>query len=55
VIYANQALRASVLAMRNVLSEIRLRGDASTAEESMAPVKEIFDLTRIAEWEEWGT
>ncbi len=54
VIYANQTLRASVLAMRNVLSEIQLRGDASTAEESIAPIKEIFSLTRTAEWEERG-
>jgi phosphoenolpyruvate phosphomutase len=54
VIYANQTLRASVLAIRNVLSEIRVRGDSSVAEESIAPVKEIFDLTRAAEWEEWG-
>jgi phosphoenolpyruvate phosphomutase len=54
IIYANQTLRACVLATRNVLSEIQLRGDASTAEESIAPVKEIFNLTRTAEWEEWG-
>lgn len=54
LIYANQTLRASVLATRHVLSEIQLRGDASTAEESIVPVKEIFDLTRTAEWEVWG-
>jgi phosphoenolpyruvate phosphomutase len=54
VIYANQALRASVLAMRNVLSEIRLRGEAGAAEDSIASMKEIFSLTRTAEWEEWG-
>lgn len=54
IIYANHALRASVLATRNVLSDIHLRGDAGTAEESIATVKEIFDLTRAAEWEEWG-
>ncbi|MEU7474438.1 isocitrate lyase/phosphoenolpyruvate mutase family protein [Lentzea sp. NPDC042327] len=54
VIYANQALRASVLAVRTVLSEIHLRGDAATAEDSIAPVKEVFALTRTAEWEEWG-
>jgi phosphoenolpyruvate phosphomutase len=54
VIYANQALRASVLATRKVLSEISLSGHASIAEDSLAPVKEIFDLTRTAEWDEWG-
>lgn len=54
IIYANQTLRASVLAMRNVLSEIRLRGEASAAEDSIVSVKEIFDLTRTAEWEEMG-
>jgi phosphoenolpyruvate phosphomutase len=53
IIYANHALRASVSAIRDMLSELHLRGEASSVESWMAPVKELFDLTRVAEWEAW--
>ncbi|MFJ4655854.1 isocitrate lyase/phosphoenolpyruvate mutase family protein [Nocardia sp. NPDC088792] len=54
VIYANHALRASVSATRDVLSEIRLHGGTDSIEDSIAPMKELFSLTAVAQWEEWS-
>ncbi len=54
VIYANHALRAAVSAMREVLTEISLRGGTSTVESSIASMKDVFELTGVAQWEGWG-
>ncbi|MGW4687679.1 isocitrate lyase/phosphoenolpyruvate mutase family protein [Streptomyces sp. NPDC004244] len=52
VIYANHALRASVSAMRGVLSEIRVAGGTGGVEDTIAPMKELFGLTQVSRWEE---
>ncbi|MEU2393541.1 isocitrate lyase/phosphoenolpyruvate mutase family protein [Streptomyces sp. NPDC007369] len=52
VIYANHALRASVSAMRDVLSEIRVQGGTGGVEGTIAPMKELFGLTQVSRWEE---
>ena len=44
VIYANQALRAGIRAMRAVLSSIRQTGSTVAVEEHIASVREVFDL-----------
>ncbi|GGO82106.1 isocitrate lyase/phosphoenolpyruvate mutase family protein [Wenjunlia tyrosinilytica] len=54
VIYANHALRASVSAMRDVLTEIRVRGGTGAIEDRVAPMKELFGLTDVSKWEEWS-
>jgi phosphoenolpyruvate phosphomutase len=45
VIYANQALRASVRAMSDVLAEIKRCGSSGPIESDLAPVEAIFELT----------
>ncbi|MBQ0825164.1 isocitrate lyase/phosphoenolpyruvate mutase family protein [Streptomyces tagetis] len=50
VIYANQTMRASVQAVRDVLLRIRAEGDSASSEPDMAPVKEIFRLTEADTW-----
>jgi phosphoenolpyruvate phosphomutase len=45
VIYANQALRASVRAMTDVLNEIQRHGSSGPVEADLAPVSAIFGLT----------
>ncbi|MER5557147.1 MULTISPECIES: isocitrate lyase/phosphoenolpyruvate mutase family protein [unclassified Streptomyces] len=54
VIYANHTLRASVSAMRDVLSEIQLHGGTAGVEGSITSMKELFGLTRVSRWEEWS-
>ena len=44
-IYANQLIRASVRAMQEVLSRIHADGSSAAAEESIAPVSTLFELT----------
>ncbi|MEU8779613.1 isocitrate lyase/phosphoenolpyruvate mutase family protein [Streptomyces sp. NPDC048606] len=46
-IYANQALRSSVRAMRDTLTRIMRDGTTHHVEEDLAPLKEIFDLQRM--------
>jgi phosphoenolpyruvate phosphomutase len=50
VIYANQALRAAVQAMRTVLEEIRVADCSSSVEEAIAPVTTLFELVHLDEW-----
>jgi phosphoenolpyruvate phosphomutase len=45
VIYANQALRASVRAMMDALIEIQSHGSSGPIEAELAPVTSIFELT----------
>jgi phosphoenolpyruvate phosphomutase len=44
VIYANQAMRASVAAMTQMLSDLSRDGSTAALEEHIAPVKELFAL-----------
>ncbi|MEV5844051.1 isocitrate lyase/phosphoenolpyruvate mutase family protein [Streptomyces sp. NPDC090088] len=46
-IYANQALRSSIRAMRDVLTRIMRDGTTRHVEAELAPLKEIFDLQRM--------
>ncbi|MBW5420707.1 phosphoenolpyruvate phosphomutase [Streptomyces sp. BG9H] len=46
-IYANQALRSSLRAMRETLSRIMRDGTTRHVEEELASLKEIFDLQRV--------
>jgi phosphoenolpyruvate phosphomutase len=51
VIYANHMVRACVSAMRSVLARIVQDGRSVDAERDIASVTEIFEITRLAEWE----
>ncbi|MDH2388925.1 isocitrate lyase/phosphoenolpyruvate mutase family protein [Streptomyces sp. HNM0663] len=46
-IYANQALRSSIRAMRETLTRIMRDGTTLNVEPELVPVKEIFDLQRM--------
>ncbi|MFF7445940.1 MULTISPECIES: isocitrate lyase/phosphoenolpyruvate mutase family protein [unclassified Streptomyces] len=46
-IYANQALRSSIRAMRETLTKIMRDGTTVNVEPELAPLKEIFDLQRM--------
>jgi phosphoenolpyruvate phosphomutase len=46
-IYANQALRSSIRAMREVLTRIHREGTTCHVESELAPLKEVFDLQRV--------
>jgi len=50
VIYANQALRASVTSIRETLQMIYEHGSSVAVEDRIAPVKDIFDLQQLREW-----
>ncbi len=49
-IYANQALRASVSALRRTMTAIREAGCSATVEPEVASVKEIFEIQRLDDW-----
>jgi len=49
IIFANQALRAAVTAMRNQLSKLRQEGRAEVINGSIAPLPEIYDLVGVPE------
>ncbi|WP_235502551.1 MULTISPECIES: isocitrate lyase/phosphoenolpyruvate mutase family protein [unclassified Kitasatospora] len=49
VIYANQGLRASITAMRDVLAQIGGSGSTSAVEGSIASLKDIFALQKVDE------
>lgn len=51
VIYANQGLRATVAALRDTYAAILRHGDSTVVEGSIASVRDIFDLQRLAEWQ----
>ena len=50
VIYANQALRASVQSMRQTLGEVLADGSSVGIEDRIAPMAEIFRLQRVDDW-----
>lgn len=52
VIYANQALRASIVAMSSALSAILAQGASAQIESRIASVVDVFDLVGMAEVEE---
>jgi phosphoenolpyruvate phosphomutase len=49
VIYANQALRGAISAMRDVLAQIAVSGTTSGIEDGIAPLKDVFALQRMDE------
>lgn len=55
VIYANQALRASIQAVRQTLQAIRDKGMSSPVEGDIVPVIDVFQLQRLEEWQELDT
>jgi phosphoenolpyruvate phosphomutase len=52
VIYANQALRAAVAALREALEAIERTGSSVAVEASIAPIGEVFELQGVEEWME---
>ena len=50
VIYANQAMRAAVRSMRDVLGEVLRAGSSGAIEQDIAPMTDIFRLQRVDEW-----
>ena len=48
-IFANQALRAAIVAMREALGEIRHSGRAATVEDRIAPLEEVYALVGVPE------
>src|SRR3989442_1533248 len=48
-IFANQALRAAIVAMRDVLGEMRRSGKAGSVEERVAPLEEVYALVGVPE------
>ncbi len=48
-IFANQALRAAIVAMRDALGEIRRHGHAATVEGRIAPLEEVYGLVGVPE------
>ena len=49
VIFANQALRAAIVAMREVLREIRRSGRAATVEDRIARLEDVYALVGVPE------
>jgi phosphonopyruvate hydrolase len=52
VIYANQILRAAVKAQEHLLAQIRQSGGIHTIDESMVPVRHIFELQDVDQMKE---
>lgn len=50
VIYANQAMRASVQAMNGALAEIRESGSTGGLEQRIAPMRELFAIQGMETW-----
>jgi phosphoenolpyruvate phosphomutase len=48
-IFANQALRAAIVGMRDALRDIRRSGRAATVEERIAPLEEVYALVGVPE------
>jgi phosphoenolpyruvate phosphomutase len=48
-IFANQALRASIVAMRETLREIRREGRVASVEDRIAPLEEVYALVGVPE------
>jgi phosphoenolpyruvate phosphomutase len=52
VIFANQALRASIRAMREALEMMRKEGRASAADGRIVPLEEVYDLIGVSKLQE---
>ena len=50
VVYANQALRASVHAMEDSLRRVLESGSSAAVEDEIADLDEVFRLTQVGEW-----
>ncbi|GGM41587.1 hypothetical protein GCM10012275_10690 [Longimycelium tulufanense] len=50
IIYANQALRATVQAVSSTLKLIREKGTSTPVEDEIAPMAEVFRLQKLQEW-----
>lgn len=50
VIYANQALRATVQAVSDTLKVIKDKGSSVPVEREIAPISEVFRLQKLQEW-----
>ena len=48
-IFANQALRAAIVAMRDALAEIRRTGRAASVEDRIAPLEDVYALVGVPE------
>lgn len=51
IIYANQGLRATVTALRQTFRSICENGDSTALEDTIAPVRDVFDLQQLAAWQ----
>ncbi|NEE35417.1 phosphoenolpyruvate phosphomutase [Streptomyces sp. SID7982] len=51
IIYANQGLRATVSALRETYRAILAAGSTAELEDRIAPVRDIFELQRLPEWQ----
>jgi phosphoenolpyruvate phosphomutase len=52
VIFANQALRASIRAMREALEVMRREGKASAADDRIVPLEEVYELIGVSQLQE---
>jgi len=52
IIFANQAIRASIRAMREVLATIKEKGFAASADDSIVTLPEVYDLVGVSELRE---
>ncbi|MFH8787007.1 isocitrate lyase/phosphoenolpyruvate mutase family protein [Streptomyces roseoverticillatus] len=54
VIYANQGLRATITSLRTTFTSIYETGHTAHLEDSISGVKDVFELQRLAEWQQLG-
>ncbi|MEU1312713.1 isocitrate lyase/phosphoenolpyruvate mutase family protein [Streptomyces cinnamoneus] len=52
VIYANQGLRATITSLRTTFTSIYETGHTAHLEDSISGVKDVFELQRLAEWQQ---
>lgn len=51
VVYANQGLRATITALRSTFQVIFDTGSSLDLEESIANIRDVFEMQRLAEWQ----
>ena len=49
VIYANQAIRSAIKAMRETLADILLHGNAEAVKTNIVPLQEVYDLVGVSQ------
>ncbi|MEV5237906.1 isocitrate lyase/phosphoenolpyruvate mutase family protein [Streptomyces cinnamoneus] len=52
VIYANQGLRATITSLRTTFTSIYETGSTAHLEDGISGVKDVFELQRLAEWQQ---